>query len=513
MIKMSLKEKLNQFWKREIKPRFDEETLNHQVGLVDGSSVRYANLDNAATTTSFRAVVSKLEKELQEYGSVHRGAGDKSKISTKRYEEVRDTVRSFVNGKSTDYTVFAPNTTVGMNQLAYFFAHIKGKIMVSDIEHSSSWLPWIYQEGRYQTTDQVSLEDALKGKTDFINKAILDRGKKKVITYKTKEDFTFDLEDIESMLKEQAAKGEDERVKVLVVTGASNVTGYKPPLKEMADLAHKYCAMIVADCCQLLQHEKVDMQRQGLDFVVFSGHKMYAPFGSGAIVGDRRILDAFWPYQMGGGNFTYINEDGEVLKYNTNQAHDPGTPNFAGARAIHHAIRELEDIGMDRIEEYEHELVGYAFDELSQMDKVRLYVGRNADGTFDRSLMTFNIEDMPHNLVSEILNFEYGIGTRAGSYCVYEYSRRIHDVSTEEDERITREILSGKTANIPGSVRASFGMYNHTEDADRLVSAVKEIAEKGFDYYKEKYSINEQTGEWQPVGLGDPLLVSRNCPL
>lgn len=480
---MVLKDRLNEFWEKEIKPRFAENTLNYQVTLLGGRSVRYVNLDNAATTTPFLRVTKELGRELWEYGSVHRGAGEKSKISTKRYEEARRTVRGFVNGKSDDYVVFTSNTTIGMNQLAYFFAYVKGKVMVSDIEHSSSYLPWVFQEGLKRTPEQVSLEDVLTGKNQDLNDKILERGQKQVIKYKTNEDFSFDLGDIGRILSEQRLKGEDERVKVLIVTGASNVTGYKPPLKELADMAHKYNAMIVVDGCQLLQHEKVGMQKQGLDFVVFSGHKMYAPFGGGAIVGNKKILDAFWPYQMGGGNFPYITNEGGVIRDKKEGAHEPGSPNFAGARAIHHAIKEFEKIGLGRIAWYEHKLVEYAFNELQKIDKVKLYVKRNPKGTFDRSLITFNIQGFSPDMVANVLNNFYGIGVRAGSYCVYEFSRRINNITAEEDKKIAEKVRKGIKDEIPGSVRASFSIYNNIEDADRLILGVKEMIQKGPDYY------------------------------
>jgi len=494
-------EKQNQknFWNEKIKPRFHEKALNHQVKLLNGKLVTYANLDNAATTTPFLKVKEEIIKELIEYGSVHRGSGDKSKISTEKYEKTRETVKKFVNAKSNHYAIFTPNTTVGMNQLAYFFAHIKGKILVSDIEHSSSYLPWIFQEGRHEINERVTLTEALECKTEHLNKKIMEKGKNKLITYKTKPDFSFDLEDIEKIFKEHEYIGGEERIKLLVVTGASNVTGYKPPLKELSKIAHKYGAMVIVDACQLLQHEKIDMQEQEVDFVVFSGHKMYAPFGSGAIVGDKKILDAFWPYQMGGGNFPYITKNKEVLRYKNEQAHDPGTPNYAGARALHHAIENLQEIGLNNIAEHEHILTNYTYNELKKIENVELHVPKNKEETFNRSLITFNIKDIPPILVAEILNLEHGIGTRAGSYCVYEFSRKINATTHDEDRKITEEVKNGITANIPGSVRASFGMYNTIEDVNRLVLAIKEITEKGFEHYKQKYNMDEKTGEWRPI--------------
>lgn len=484
------------FFEREISKRFNSDSLNYKLKLLNGKSVRYVNLDNAATTAPFLRILEEVTKELNEYGSVHRGAGEKSKISTEKYEEVRNTIRKFVNAPKEDYVVFVSNTTAGMNQLAYFFSLIKGKILVSDIEHSASLLPWVFHEGRRVNSDQISMKEVLKGETENLNKEILQEGNKRVITYRTTRDFSFDLKDVERIFKENYGKNDDEHIKVLVVTGASNVTGYKPPIEQLSKLAHKYGALIVVDACQLLQHEKIDMKKGDLDFVVFSGHKMYAPFGSGAIIGKKIILDAFWPYMMGGGNFPYISSEGEVLRFKKEQAHDPGTPNYVGARAIHFAIKEFGEIGLQNIKNYEHYIVKRAFEELEKLEGVTLYITKTKSGEIDRSLITFNLRGFYPKLVSEILNKEYGIGTRAGSYCVYEFSRRIHEITHEQDKIITREVKSGKTANIPGSVRASFSFTNNLEDANRLVLAIREIIKKGPAGYKNKYKNNELSGDW-----------------
>jgi len=488
--------KLQKFWDTELKKLFPKESLNFLVKTPNGK-VRYINLDNAATTTPFKSVIENILKELNSYGSVHRGAGEKSKISTDKFEETRETIKKFVDAKKSDYVAFESNTTVGMNKLAYMFARIKGKVLVADIEHSASLLPWIIQEGRRKINAQISLKNALAGETDYLNKKILQEGNKKVIKYKTNNNFAFDINDIEKIFKKQSTKKESERIKVLVVTGASNVTGYHPPIKNLSKMAHKYGALVVVDACQFLQHEKINMQKEGIDFVVFSGHKMYAPFGSGAVVGKKVVFDDFWPRDIGGGNFPYITGKGEVLRYKSNQAHDPGTPNFVGARALHYSIKQLESIGVKNISNYEHALVEYVFEELKKINNVKMYVNRNPDGSFDRSLITFNIYGMPHQLVAEILNHEYGMGVRAGAYCVYEFSRRIQNISSKQDEKITSEVKKGKLANIPGSVRASFSIFNSPFDAKKFIKAISEISKKGFDYYVKKYKKNSLTGEWE----------------
>ena len=489
-------EPLQRFWDSEIRPRFDESAVSFAVVLADGTRTRYSNLDNATTTTPFLRATRELEAELRQYGSIRRGAGRKAKISTARYEEARTTIRRFLNATDDHYVVFTTNTTTAMNQVAHFFAPIQGKILVSDLEHSASTLSWIFREGWRRTTDQVTIEAALSGQTQELNQHVLDRGRTQLITYRATKDFTVDVGDVERILRRQSALGGQERVKALVVTGASNVTGYKPPLRELARVAHQYGAMIVVDACQLLQHERIDMRAQELDFVVFAGHKMYAPFGSGVIVGDKRLLDAFWSYQMGGGNFPYLTGEYDVVRFTTTAAHDAGTPNYAGARSLHHAIHELDDIGIDRIATYEHGLVQQTLAGLEDVPALQLTVPMAMTRAFEGSMITFNIRGLPYHLVAEVLDCEYGIGTRAGAHCVFGFSRRAAGITDAEDARIAQEVRSGKTSGIPGSVRASFCLYNNLEDVQRLVEAIRRIAHEAPERLMSRYRVNERTGEW-----------------
>ncbi|WP_435623167.1 aminotransferase class V-fold PLP-dependent enzyme [Flagellimonas sp.] len=477
-----------------MKNLFDSKYYSYEVHLSGDQKRRYLNLDNAATTPPFASVLDGISNDLYEYGSVHRGAGTKSKKSTEKYEEARITVKRFVNARNDDYAVFVPNTTAGINITAYMFSQIKGKILVSDIEHSSSLIPWMFHEGRHQNMKQVSMEDALKNETDTFNDNILIEGRKKVVVHKTEKDFSFNLKTIESILEENHLKSPDDRIKLLVVTGKSNVTGYRAPIKEMGTIAHKYGAMVLLDACQLLQHEKLDMTEQGVDFVLFSGHKMYAPFGSGAIVGNKKLFDAFWPYQIGGGNFPYISSSGEIVRVKSEQAHESGTPNYIGARALYFSIKQLLRIGYSNIKAHELKLINKAYIGLKSIKGILLYVNKNKEESLDTSLLIFNLGNFPCRLLAQILNDEYGIGTRAGSYCVYEFSRRIMNVKS--DEEILEQVKSGNTSLIPGSVRVSFGLENQEDDVSYLISAMKEISRNGINHYLAEYSQVHNTGEY-----------------
>jgi cysteine desulfurase len=446
---------------------------------------KYINFDIAATTPPFLEVEKGIINDLSDYGSVHRGAGVKSKISTKKYEESRATIKSFVNARDKDYVVFTSNTTAGMNQLAYIFSNIKGKILLSDIEHSSSSLPWIFYEGRKKTTNQVTLKDALNNNTEKINDKIEEFGKKQVITFKTSSEFKYNLKNIDRIFNEQFNRGEDEKIKLIVITGASNVTGYKPPIKKITTIAHKYGAMVIIDACQLLQHDRVNMMEDKIDFLVFSGHKMYAPFGSGVVVGNKKIFDAFWPYQMGGGNFPYISKKGKVFRYKNEDAHDPGTPNYIGARAIHYAIKQLDSIGLNSIKQKERLLIIKTYKGLSEIEGVHIYNEQSENNIINTSLLTFNLDSFSCYLLAEILNDYYGIATRAGSFCVHEFARRIMKI--ENDDFIVKKVKEGNTSYIPGAVRISLGLVNELEDVDFFLTAITKIKKNGVEFYLNQY--------------------------
>ncbi len=489
------KKELNIFWRKELQQLFDKKTLNYKVKLSNGKSARYINFDNAATTVPFKNVIKGVVRDLEWYGSVHRWSWTKSDISTKKYEEVRTTIKKFVNAKMSDYACFVPNTTVWINQLASFFSLIEWKILIADIEHSSSMLPRMFQEWRMANLQKVSLDDAIKNKTGNLNQNIAKKWASNVIVYKTNEDYSFNIESIENIFKkynnlDNKKNKEKEKIKVLVVTWASNVTWYMPPINKLSNIAHKYWALIVVDACQFVQHEKIDMKKDDLDFVLFSWHKMYAPFWLWAIVWRKDLLDAFWPYEIWWWNFPYITSQWDVLRYFNEQAHDPWTPNYVWARSLYYAIKDIMSIWHENISRYEHSLVSIAFKEMQEIASVEMYVSEK----YLWSVITFNMEWFEPRLVSEILNDDYGIWTRAWSYCVYNFSRRINNISKLQDKEITNLIKKWDLRKIPGSVRASFNIINNIKDVEKFIKAIKEIEKRWPKEYMKFYK-QEKSGD------------------
>lgn len=437
---------------------FSEDVLKYPVETTRIGRVSYVNLDNAATTPPLKIVQEGVDDYLKFYGSVHRGAGTKSKKSTDVYEETRQVIKEFVGAPENSYVLFTGNTTGAMNTVAYFFSFLEGKVAVSEIEHSSSWLPWIKSEGEKLLGDkQVDFKDVSK-----TQERIQKLGGGIVLRYPLNEEGEFDVQKIEEMLK-------NNKIKAFVLTASSNVTGYRPDIKKIGEIVHKYGAYYIVDACQFLQHHKVDMLEMGIDFLAASGHKFYAPYGGGFLIGPKNFLDEFLPYQIGGGNLPYITKEGVFLRYKNQLAHDPGTPNAVGAVAMAIALKTLKNIGIGKIEEYESNLARKAYEAMKQNSKINLLVKDNQLST----VIPFTVNGQDSCIVAERLNSEFGIGVRAGSFCAYDVVRDL--LGVQDESKIIEAVNHGDTSLIPGIIRASFALCNTEEDVERFIQAINFI--------------------------------------
>lgn len=440
------------------KDLFSAEILNYQVDTAKYGRTNYVNLDNAATTPPLRVVEEGSKNYLISYGSVHRGAGTKSKISTDKYEESREVIKNFVNAPKNFYVLLTDNTTEAINVAAYFFSFLKGKVAVSAIEHSSSWLPWIKAEGiRALGAKQVE-----ESEMDSVNDKIQLLGREKVLQYDVDDKFEFDLNSIEKLLK-------NNQTKVVILTASSNLTGYCPAIKKVGKLVHKYGAYFLIDACQFIQHHKIDMQDMEIDFLAASGHKFYAPGGEGFLIGSKQFFDKFLPYQIGGGNLSYITKTGEFLRYKNQLAHDPGTPDAVGAVSLAIALGKLKEIGLENIEKYEKHLTQKLFDYMKSNPKIELFVSENHLNT----VIPFRMKGIEPAEVAERLNKDYGIGIRAGSFCAYNAIRKL--LKIEDESEIIVSVKNGDTSKIPSLARASIALCNTEADIDRTIEAISEM--------------------------------------
>lgn len=439
--------------------------LEAQVPLLDGRCCRYTNLDNAASTPAMKAVQQAVNDFLVYYSGVHRGTGFKSQLSTRAYERARQIALSFVGANPDDHTcIFGKNTTEAINKLSrrLIFDKKRDIVLTSGMEHHSNDLPW-------------------RAATRVIHVGLTPDGK-------------LDEEDFEVQLSKYG-----ERVAVVAITGASNVTGLINPIHRMAEKAHAYGAMIVVDCAQLAAHRKIDMlplnDPAHLDFIALSAHKMYAPFGTGAIVGRKDVFESGVPDMSGGGTIEIVTLD-RVEWAEPPEKEEAGSPNTVGAIALAAAMRQLAAVGMDQVARHEAALTRRALEGLQRVPNLRIFGDSDPDMAEHRlGVIPVEITGISHFLVAAILGYEFGIGVRSGCFCAHPYILSLLGISSERANAVRRRILAGDKSDMPGLIRASFGLYNTLEDVDILVEALTAIATGNF---KGKFVQDKASGEYSP---------------
>ncbi|WP_461207516.1 aminotransferase class V-fold PLP-dependent enzyme [Clostridium sp. DL1XJH146] len=412
--------------------------LNVKVPIENGKMVQAINFDNAATTPSLVTVIDDVIRYLAFYSSAHRGYGYKSRVSTELYDECRKIVAEFVRADlEKNSVVFVKNTTEAINRLSnLFYQKYKDTIILSTwMEHHSNDLPW-----RKFTIDYIDI--------DKDGKLRLDDLENKLIYY-------------------------DGKVKLVTVTGASNVTGYLNPIYKIASIAHKYNAMILVDGAQLVPHCLVNMEGlqndDAIDFLAFSGHKMYAPFGTGVLIGPKSFLKGTIPDYPGGGTIDIVTHN--YIKWaDTPLKYEPGSPNSVGAVALASAIKVLNTIGMKNIEKNELMLTEYTIKQLRKLPYIKVYCDDKISHNDHIGIVPFNIEGIYHKEVSKFLSSKRGIALRSGCFCAQPYIQRLLNMS---DKEIENRIINDN--NRPGMVRISFGLYNNYEEVDECIYYIKKI--------------------------------------
>jgi len=441
--------------------------LDAQIPLLNGSRCCYVNLDNAASTPPLKAVQQAVDDFLVYYSSVHRGTGYKSQLSTHAYEQARQIVLRFLSADPHEHMcAFGKNTTEAINKLArrFPFTAQRDVVITSGMEHHSNDLPW--------------------------------RTVAHTVHTRLTPDGRLDLADFEEQLDRYA-----DRVALVAITGASNVTGLLNPIHQLAEQAHAAGALFMADCAQLAPHRKVEMlpltDPSHLDFVSISAHKMYAPFGTGAIVGRRDIFERGDPDMTGGGTVEIVTLE-SVIWAEPPEREEAGSPNTVGAVALAAALRQLSEVSMEAVAAHEAELTAYALERLNRMPEVRIYGDPDPENAAQRlGVIPLELNTTHHFLASAILGYEFGIGVRSGCFCAHPYILHLLGLSHEEAVQVRSDIISGDRSNMPGLIRASFGLYNSLEEVDILVDALARIAQGD---YQGKYQQDIVSGEYTPVG-------------
>ncbi|MDX3093613.1 aminotransferase class V-fold PLP-dependent enzyme [Streptomyces sp. ME01-24h] len=422
------------------------------VPLVTGGEVAYAALDYAASAPALQRVWDDVAAYAPYYGSVHRGAGHLSQLSTDLFERSRATVAEFLGCRPGDQVVFTRSTTDSLNLLA---AAVPAgtSVFVFETEHHASLLPWREADVTYLTAPRSPQEA------------------------------------VATLVRALAGRVTDEPA-LVCVTGASNVTGELWPVRELAATAHAHGARIVVDAAQLAPHHPVDIAELDVDWVALSGHKLYAPFGSGVLAGRADWLGAAEPYLAGGGASRRVarRADGGVdVDWHTTAArHEAGSPNVIGAYAIASACRALTEAGFDRLVEREQALLARVRAGLAQVPEVRV-LSLFGDDAPRVGVISFVVEGWNSSHFAAALSAEYGIGVRDGLFCAHPLVRTLLGGTGQEQvacgaaEAAPGELPPPSDASAPAlnAVRVSFGAGTPDEHVERFVDAVRELVAEG----------------------------------
>jgi len=434
-----------------------------EVPVLDGSKRRYVNLDNAASTPVLENVQRGVEDFMQWYSSIHRGAGFKSQLASWAYDEGRQRIIRFLGGEPAErVTIFGKNTTDAVNKLACRYPFKEGDILLTSLmEHHSNDLPW----RQHAKLEAIQLDS----------------------------DGFLDLNHLEERLKFH-----EGRVPLVAITGASNVSGIINPIYEIAKIVHAHGSELFVDAAQLAPHRQIRIGKKGdaeaIDYIAISAHKMYAPYGTGALIGWPEIFDQGMPEYTGGGTVKFVTHD-EIIWRDPPDKDEAGSPNVPGVIALALAIQQLSKIGMQEVTDHEYKLTTRLFAGLEKFDRVKIYGTNVTDPKLRLGVVPFNVLKMPHPKTAAILGCEYGIGVRHGCFCAHPYVQDLLDCPDTEQEKFYSKILHGEPVELPGLVRVSFGIYNTEKDDDAVVEAIGEICE---EKYKGNYVISSLTGGYWP---------------
>jgi selenocysteine lyase/cysteine desulfurase len=397
-----------------------------QVPLVGGEWVRYANLDNAASAPALKQVADAVAELLPYYGSVHRGAGFASLVSTEAYTRAREVVREFVGAREDDHVVFTRNTTDALNLLAGVLPP-QTTVLTFAGEHHANLLPWRRGDVRHLAIPATPAQA---------------------------------LDALEAELRSLGG-----RTALVSVTGASNVTGEVWPIAEIARIARRHGARIALDAAQLAAHRPIDIAAWDVDYVAFSGHKVYAPYGAGVLAGRADWLDAGRPHLAGGGAVRNVTADS--VEWTTGPArHEAGTPASLGAFAIAAAANALGQTGWEHIQAHEQALLEQLLTGLDAIQGLRTYEVWER-GCHDRvGVVSFNVAGLDPALLAAALGAEHGIGVRDGAFCAHPLM----------------DHFAARGSASRHAVRASIGVGTSAHDIDRLLGAIERIARHGTNW-------------------------------
>ena len=399
------------------------ENIKKDFPLLENRNIAY--LDSGATTQKPIQVINAIEEFYKKNNAnPHRGAYTLSIEATEVYESTRQKIAKFINAKHPEEIIFSKNATESLNLIAYSYGmdNLKkdDEVVISIMEHHSNLVPW----------QKMTKATGSKLNYMYIN-----------------ENFELSDEEIESKIT--------DKTKIVGIAHVSNVLGTINNVKKIIKYAHKKGAVAIVDASQSIPHMKIDVQDLDADFLVFSGHKMLAPLGIGVLYGKREILNKMTPFLMGGDMIEYVYEQETTYAPLPNKF-EAGTQNVEGVVGLGAAIDYIQNLGYDKMQELENDVLAYARQELSKLDYLTLYMTPNEKN--HSSVISFNIKGIHPHDVASILDSE-GVCVRSGNHCAQPLMRFL---------------------GIDSTCRASFYFYNTKEDVDRLVHALN----KAYDMFK-----------------------------
>ena len=399
------------------------ENIKKDFPLLENRNIAY--LDSGATTQKPIQVINAIEEFYKKNNAnPHRGAYTLSIEATEVYESTRQKIAKFINAKHPEEIIFSKNATESLNLIAYSYGmdNLKkdDEVVISIMEHHSNLVPW---------------QKATKATESKLNYMYIN------------EEFELSDEEIETKIT--------DRTKIVGISHVSNVLGTINNVKKIIKYAHKKGAIVIVDASQSIPHMKIDVQDLDADFLVFSGHKMLAPLGIGVLYGKREILNKMTPFLMGGDMIEYVYEQETTYAPLPNKF-EAGTQNVEGVIGLGAAIDYIQNIGYDKMQELENDVLAYARQELSKLDFLTLYMTPNEKN--HSSVISFNIKGVHPHDVASILDSE-GVCVRSGNHCAQPLMRFL---------------------GIDSTCRASFYFYNTKEDVDRLVHALN----KAYDMFR-----------------------------
>jgi len=380
-------------------------------------------LDNANSSLTPEPVLQKMLEFYHQYrANVERGVHRLSQKASEEYERAHAKVADFINAKSESEIIMTKNATEAMNYVANGLKWKKGdKIVTSVIEHHSNFIVWLRVKNRYGVELNI-----VKPKKPVVKGFLDPRDFEKVV---------------------------DDKTRLVAITHVSNVLGVITPIKEIAETAHEHDALVLVDGAQAVPHIKVDVQNIGCDFLAFTGHKMCAPTGSGALYIREELIDEIEPQCIGGGTIADVDIDNYKLGESPRRF-EAGTPAIAESIGLGAAVDYLQKIGMENIENHERRLTKQIYKELKEIPKVEIY---GPEPEHKIGITAFNVGDLNPHDVALALDVSANIMVRSGHHCALP---------------LTKNLL-----HKPGSVRASTYFYNTEEEIEKFVSTLREIAE------------------------------------